>query len=104
MLIKMSLLTFNTPIHWDLHWDLLHPIREHLNTLEINRPEFARLIVKLIPAQCPFARDIKLFGRTIASIPPLCKLNPLYDELMSLRFRSLSFLADQCGEDIRAYI
>lgn len=100
MLIKISHITFNSPIHWDL----LYPIRQWFNTLEIDRPEVARLIVKLIPAQCPFSREIKLFGHTIVRIPPLCKLNPLYDELMSLRFRCLSFLADDCGEDIRAYI
>lgn len=100
MLIKISQLSFSAPIHWDL----FYPIRQWLNGLEIKRPEFARLMVKLIPAQCPFARDIKLFGRTIARIPPMCKLNPVYDELMSLRFRCLCFLADECGEDIGAYI
>lgn len=100
MLIKISQIPFTSPIHWDL----LYPIRQWLNTLEINRPDVARSIIKLIPAQCPFARDIKLFGHTIAHIPPLCKLNPLYDELMSLRFRCLCFLADRCGEDIGSYI
>ncbi|MDJ1175449.1 Mo-dependent nitrogenase C-terminal domain-containing protein [Roseofilum capinflatum] len=100
MLIKISHIAFSSPIHWDL----LYPVRQWLNTLEIDRPKIARLIVQLIPAQCPFAREIKFFGRTIARIPPLCKLNPLYDELMSLRFRCLSFLADECGEDIGAYI
>ncbi|MBP0009218.1 MULTISPECIES: Mo-dependent nitrogenase C-terminal domain-containing protein [unclassified Roseofilum] len=100
MLIKISHITFSSPIHWDL----FYPIRQRLNSLEIKRPEIARLIVKLIPAQCPFARDIKLFGRTIIRIPPMCKLNPLYDELMNLRFRCLCFLADECGEDIEAYL
>ncbi|MDY7024694.1 MAG: Mo-dependent nitrogenase C-terminal domain-containing protein, partial [Cyanobacteriota bacterium] len=36
-------------------------------------------------------------------IPPLCKLNPVYDELISLRFRALCYLADECGEDITPY-
>ena len=63
----------------------------------------AVLICNLIPAQCPFARDISLFGQTLFTIPPLCKINPVYDELMELRFRALSYLADQCGEDINQY-
>jgi hypothetical protein len=58
---------------------------------------------KMIPAQCPFERDIKIFGRTVAHIPPLCKLNPLYDQLVGLRFRALCYLVDVCGEDIQAY-
>ena len=57
----------------------------------------------MIPTQCPFERDISLFGRTIVSIPPLCKLNPLYEELIGLRFRALCYLADDCGEDIGCY-
>jgi hypothetical protein len=58
----------------------------------------------MIPAQCPFERDINLFGRKIAHIPPLCKLNPLYEQFVGLRFRSLSYLADDCGEDVSEYI
>lgn len=45
-----------------------------------------------------------LFGHQVAYIPPLCKLNPLYDELVELRFKALCYLADECGEDISAYI
>lgn len=83
--------------------DLLHPIRQRLERLEVRNAKTARWIAKLIPAQCPFERDIKLLGRTIAHIPPLCKLNPLYDQLVMLRFRALCYLADECGEDIRSY-
>ncbi|HEY9634004.1 MAG TPA: Mo-dependent nitrogenase C-terminal domain-containing protein [Coleofasciculaceae cyanobacterium] len=36
-------------------------------------------------------------------MPPLCKLNPLYAQLVSLRFRSLCYLVDHSGEDIQAY-
>ena len=64
----------------------------------------ARLICTIIPAQCPFERDIKLFGRQIAHIPPLCKLNPFYDQLVFLRFRSLSYLADECHVNISKYV
>jgi hypothetical protein len=83
--------------------NFLQPLRTWIEGLEISSPELAHRICQLIPAQCPFARQIKLFGRTILTIPPLCKINPVYDELMMLRFRALSYLADECGEDISAY-
>ena len=57
----------------------------------------------MIPAQCPFERDVKVFGHTLFHIPPLCKLNPLYEEVVALRFRAMCYLADECGEDISAY-
>lgn len=82
---------------------LLQPVRQRLESFEIQNPKVAKLIAKLIPAQCPFERDIMLFGRTVARIPPMCKLNPLYDQFVTLRFRALCYLADQCGEDIQAY-
>ncbi|MDZ8053934.1 MAG: Mo-dependent nitrogenase C-terminal domain-containing protein [Aulosira sp. ZfuVER01] len=82
---------------------LFNPVRQRLEEIEINNQKLARLLCKLIPAYCPFARDIKIFGKTVLHIPPLCKLNPLYEQLMALRFRSLSYLADICGEDVTAY-
>ncbi|NEQ33821.1 MAG: nitrogenase [Leptolyngbya sp. SIO4C5] len=85
-------------------FDLLHPLRAWLDNLNVQRQTTARRLAKLIPAQCPFERDILLFGRKLGHIPPLCKLNPLYEELVSLRFRALCYLADECGEDISAYI
>lgn len=81
----------------------LYPIRQWLNNLEINNPALAHFLWRMIPTQCPFERDICLFGRTIVSIPPLCKLNPLYEEVVSLRFRALCYLADECGEDVGCY-
>jgi len=81
----------------------LYPIRQWLNNLEINNVALAHFICRMIPTQCPFERDISLFGRTIVSIPPLCKLNPLYEELIGLRFRALCYLADDCGEDVGCY-
>jgi hypothetical protein len=39
----------------------------------------------------------------IDNIPPMCKLNPLYEEVVGLRFRALCYLADDCGEDISQY-
>jgi hypothetical protein len=55
------------------------------------------MICQVIPSNCPFERTITLSGRTILRIPPLCKLNPLYEELVALRFRALCYLADECG-------
>lgn len=84
-------------------FDLLRPLRQWLDRLEVNDPKFAHILCAAIPAQCPFERDIKLFGRTLIHIPPLCKLNPFYEELVMLRFKALCYLADECGEDISAY-
>ncbi len=83
--------------------DVLQPVRDWLDKMEVHDSKVARFLCKLIPSQCPFERDINLFGRKIAHIPPLCKLNPLYDQLVGLRFRALSYLADDCGEDVSPY-
>jgi len=83
--------------------DLLKPVRKWLDNLVIKNPVIAHKICAIIPTQCPFARDVKLFRRTILTIPPLCKLNPLYDEVVGLRFRAICYLADECGEDVSSY-
>ena len=67
--------------HWLDQWD---PVDPHV----------AAFIVSLIPAQCPFERDIVLFGRKLVHIPPTCKINPLYDQLVGLRFRCLGHLQE----------
>ena len=82
----------------------LRPIRHWLDTYPILSAATARRLARWIPAQCPFERDITVFGRVVAHIPPLCKLNPFYEELVGLRFRALCYLADTCGEDISAFI
>jgi hypothetical protein len=84
-------------------FNLLQPLRQWLDEIEIQDAEMARFLSKLIPAQCPFERDIILLGRKVGHIPPLCKLNPFYEQLVGLRFRALCFLADQCGENIQSY-
>ncbi len=86
------------------NFDLLYPLRHWLNGLDINNAQIAHFICFLIPCTCPFERTIALFGHPLFHIPPLCKLNPLYDEFVSLRFRALSYLADVCGEDVTQYI
>ncbi|MBE9191764.1 TerB family tellurite resistance protein [Gloeocapsopsis crepidinum LEGE 06123] len=83
--------------------DVLHPVRDWLDGLDIHDPKVARFLCKMIPPQCPFERDVKLFGKKVVHIPPLCKLNPLYEQLVGLRFRALSYLADECHEDVTEY-
>lgn len=83
--------------------DFFAPLRNWLNGIEIKDSNLAHRICKSIPSQCPFEREVKIGKRTIAKIPPLCKLNPLYNELITLRFRAICYLADTCGEDISAY-
>ena len=78
-------------------------VRQRLNQLEIQDETMAHFICQIIPAQCPFEREICLFGRTVGRIPPLCQLNPFYEEVVSLRFRALCYLADECGKDIGYY-
>ncbi|GAC1462890.1 MAG: Mo-dependent nitrogenase C-terminal domain-containing protein [Chamaesiphon sp.] len=81
----------------------LQPLRQWLDRIEVKDPYVAKRICELIPAQCPFERDVKLFGHTLFHIPPMCKLNPLYEEVVALRFRALCYLVDECGEDVSAY-
>ena len=84
-------------------FDFLQPLRKWLDSLEIQNRRLAHFIAKLIPADCPFERDIVLLGRKLVHIPPLCKINPLYEQFVGLRFRALCYLVDQCGEDIQSY-
>jgi hypothetical protein len=86
--------------HIDL--SLIRLLRQWLDSLEIHNLKTARSICKIIPARCPFERKVRLFNRTLFAIPPLCKLNPLYEPLVELRFKALTLLAE-CGEDITAY-
>ncbi|MFH7026764.1 MAG: Mo-dependent nitrogenase C-terminal domain-containing protein [Heteroscytonema crispum UTEX LB 1556] len=74
-----------------------------MEKVEINNHDLARLLCKIIPPCCAFERDINFFGKTVFHIPPLYKLNPLYEQVVSLRFRALSYLADICGGDITVY-
>lgn len=102
---KGEMMNSSSTLHTDhsSRRDPLQPIRLWLDHLPVQDRTLAHRIAKLIPPQCPFERDIKLMGRTLFHIPPLCKLNPFYEELVGLRFRALCYLADECGEDIRPY-
>lgn len=82
--------------------NILEPIKRRIESISVENPGRAHRIVSLIPADCPFERDLKLFGRVVAHIPPMCKLNPLYEELVMLRFKAMCYLVDECGEDAAA--
>jgi hypothetical protein len=73
----------------------LDQLRAWLDGLDPAEPAVARFLVRLIPDQCPFERDVRLFGHKLVHIPPMCKINPLYDQLVALRLRCLTALADQ---------
>jgi Mo-dependent nitrogenase C-terminus len=81
-------------------FDLLAPVRGWLNNLKVCNFQLACWLCRLIPASCPFERVIKFWGGNVVHIPPLCKLNPLYEEVVSLRLRALCYLVDECGYDI----
>jgi hypothetical protein len=82
---------------------LFFTMRRWIQSISVLMPFMARLYCTTIPARCPFAREIKLGDRTLFSIPPLCKLNPFYTQLMDLRFKALTYLVDECGEDVQSY-
>ncbi|NJK57306.1 MAG: nitrogenase [Pleurocapsa sp. SU_5_0] len=83
-------------------FSVLHFVRHQFESRKINSP-LAHLICRIIPARCPFERKIRVFKHTVISIPPLCKLNPFYEQLVALRFKSLTYLAEKCGEDVTLY-
>lgn len=90
---------FNNLLSSFLKIDVLFPIRNFLRNIKIDNPQFAIQLCNIIPVQCPFERDFKLFGKVLFHIPPMCKINPFYDDLMELRFRAQCYLADQLTID-----
>lgn len=83
--------------------DLFKPVRYWLDQTQITNRRTAHLICRIVPSHCPFERDISLFGTTV-HIPALCRINPVYDEIVSLRVRALNYLAETCGEDVTSYV
>jgi hypothetical protein len=109
MVLVMSLIPHTHPEYHIPHSKnsglskLLNPLRNFVDRIQVKNYQLAHLLAQIIPCCCPFERDVNFLGRTFR-IPPLCKFNPLYDELVALRFRALTYLADDCGEDIAKYI
>lgn len=96
-------LGFPSSIRQSLKQFFLKLVHSAFASVNVEHRSTANLICQLVPTQCPFERDIRFLGHTLFHIPPLCKLNPAYEEVVALRFRALSYLADQCGEDISRY-
>ncbi|MEN9215786.1 MAG: Mo-dependent nitrogenase C-terminal domain-containing protein [Gloeomargarita sp. HHBFW_bins_162] len=86
--------------YWSRVW---MPVKTWLNHIEIHDPRMARRLCQWIPARCPFQREIWFRGRCLLRIPALCQLNPVYEELLQLRWRALCFLAEECGDDVSCY-
>ena len=74
-------------------WKPLDPLKQWLDDLDPRDERISSFIVQLIPSQCPFERDIILFGRKLVHVPAMCKINPLYEQLIALRFRCLGHLS-----------
>jgi len=71
----------------------LDPLQQWLDAFDPGEERISSFIVCLIPSQCPLERDIILFGRKLVHIPPMCKVNPLNEQLVALRFRCLGHLS-----------
>lgn len=72
----------------------LHAMQRYLDSIEIHNSQTATWICTLIPACCPFQRTLRI-GQYQIAVPPLCQLNPFYTQLINLRLRALTYLAQQ---------
>ncbi len=70
---------------------MIQQLQRKLDQTKVADVASAKLLCWLIPASCPFERTVTIFGHTI-HIPSLCKVNPLYEQLVGLRFRALEYL------------
>jgi hypothetical protein len=80
--------------------NLLDVVRKWLDSIQICNPIAAQFICKLVPARCPFERTIYFFNCFMIHIPPLCHFNPIYQQLISLRLRALTYLFEVEEENI----
>lgn len=71
---------------------MLNRIKQLLDGVQVRNEAQANLLCNLIPSACPFARTLHM-GKLKLVIPPLCKVNPFYDDLMLLRFKAQCYLA-----------
>jgi Mo-dependent nitrogenase C-terminus len=105
--VKYALVGVLSPLSFYRTWlkkgqGLLQGMYFYILNQTFNDPKLAHWICRLVPAQCPFERDVWLLGREF-HIPALCKLNPFYEQLAALRFSALSYLSEDCGEDVLPY-
>ena len=73
---------------------LILAIKRHIDKIEIRTEKGATAICRLIPANCPFNKTVRIGKIKLFTIPPLCKLNPFYNELVGLRFRAECYLVE----------
>ena len=55
------------------------------------RNKLITFLAKVLPDSCPFAIRIVIFGVYLFTIPPACKLNPLYEEIMTKKLELLGY-------------
>lgn len=79
----------------------MQAMRNKLDAIEVSDRAVAGCLCQIIPSACPFERDLKIRGRILFHIPPLCQLNPLYEQLVGLRFRALCYLASESSEEVK---
>ncbi|WP_416223704.1 Mo-dependent nitrogenase C-terminal domain-containing protein [Synechococcus sp. CBW1107] len=66
-------------------------LRHCLDDLQPDEPSVARFLIRLIPPQCPLKRDVTIVGRKLLHIPPMCRINPLDEDLNGPAFPGLVF-------------
>lgn len=61
-----------------------------MNDSKIMKQRFIEFLATILPDFCPFSRtfDFKLFKITI---PPLCTLNPFYQDIMKVKLKRLGY-------------
>lgn len=56
-------------------------------TMKLLRNWWVQVLLQ-VPSDCPFARTLQM-GKIKIIIPPLCKLNPFYDNIMRAKMWAL---------------
>ena len=85
--------SYNPGPFWNPLRFLINAIKTGLDAIQIRTAWQATWICRLIPSHCPFERDIRLGNRTI-HIPSFCQINPVYEQLIALRMRAATYLAE----------
>ena len=74
-------------------WKRLDPLKHWLNGLDPGDERISSFIAHLIPFLDPFGCDIDLFAHKLVQIPVMCKINPLFEQFLAVRFRCLGHLS-----------
>ncbi len=79
--------------HWNPFRPAINALKSWLDGIEMQTMVQAQWICQLIPSHCPFQRDIRVGNRTL-HIPALCQINPVYEQLVALRLRAATYIAE----------